>query len=159
MNNNVVLRQMRYIFDLNDDQMVALFAQAGVEVTKEQVIRWLKKEDHKSYVEMTDPQLASFLNGFIIEGRGKREGPLPVPEEKLNNNIIFRKIKIGLAYEDTDIIEAFELADFAISKHEISAIFRNPKQKQYRPCEDQFLRNFLHGLQLTFRPKEKKTET
>jgi uncharacterized protein YehS (DUF1456 family) len=41
--------------------------------------------------------------------------------------------------------------DMRISKHELSAFFRNPNQSQYRPCQDQILRNFLHGLQLKYR--------
>lgn len=153
MRNNIVLRQLRYIFDLSDDQMIKLFAQAEVEVTRTQVSNWLKKDDHADFQRIPDSEFASFLNGFINEKRGKREGPQPEPERRLNNNIIFRKLKIALNYKDTDIMEAFKLADLAISKHEISAIFRNPKQNQYRVCEDQFLRNFLYGLQLKLRPK------
>ena len=154
MKNNVILRQLRYIFDLSDDQMINLFAQAEVEVTRATISDWLKKEDHEEYKEISDPEFASFLNGFINERRGKREGPQPAPEERLNNNIIFRKLKIALNYKDTDILAAYDLVDLFISKHEISAFFRNPKQNQYRICEDQFLRNFLHGLQIKYRPDE-----
>lgn len=152
MKNNTVLRQLRYIFDLSDDQMIKLFAQAEVVVTREQVSNWLKREDHEDYLSISDSQFASFLNGFIIQKRGKREGPQPPPEKRLNNNIIFRKLKIALNYKDTDIIDTYKYVRMSISKHEISAIFRNPKQSQYRVCEDQFLRNFLHGLQLKYRP-------
>lgn len=154
MRNNVILRQLRYIFDLNDAEMIEVFAQADVDVTRSDVSDWLKTEDHNDYAVISDYQFATFLNGFINLKRGKKEGPQHVPEGRLNNNIIFRKLKIALAYKDTDIIAAFAKANMRISKPEISALFRNPKQKQYRECEDQFLRNFLHGLQLTFRPKE-----
>lgn len=152
MKNSVVLRQFRYIFDLNDDQMIDLFSQAEVEVTRSQISNWLKKDDHDDFVEISDPEFASLLNGFINHKRGKREGPQPTPEKQLNNNIIFRKLKIALNYKDTDIIDTFKLVDMWVSKHEISAFFRNPKQNQYRDCEDQLLRNFLHGLQVKFRP-------
>lgn len=152
MKNNDVFRQLRYIFDLGDDQVIKLFAQAEVEVTRAQISDWLKKDGHEDYVRIPDPELASFLNGLINEKRGKREGPQPAPEKRLNNNIIFRKLKIALNYKDTDIIDTFNLVDMWISKHEISAFFRNPKQNQYRVCEDQLLRNFLHGLQIKYRP-------
>jgi uncharacterized protein YehS (DUF1456 family) len=36
-----------------------------------------------------------------------------------------------------------------ISKHELSAFFRHPEQPQYRECQDQILRNFLQGLELS----------
>ncbi len=156
MKNNVVLRQLRYIFDLSDDEMINLFAQAEVVVTRAAISDWLKKEEHEDYQSISDSEFASFLNGFINQRRGKREGPQAAPERQLNNNIIFRKLKIALAYKDTDILDAFERAGLLISKHEISAIFRNPNQTQYRDCEDQFLRNFLYGLQLKYRPKEKE---
>ena len=152
MKNNVVLRQLRYIFDLNDDQMIDLFAQAEVEVTRSQVSNWLKKEEHEEYQKISDTEFASFLNGFINHKRGKREGSQVPPEKRLNNNIVFRKLKIALNFKDTDIIDTFKLVDMWVSKHEISAFFRNPKQNQYRVCEDQLLRNFLHGLQLKYGP-------
>jgi len=152
MKNNVILRQLRYIFDLTDDQMIDLFAQAEVEVNRAQVSNWLKKDEHEDFQIITDPELASFLNGFINLRRGKREGPQPAPEKQLNNNIIFRKLKIALDFKDTDIIDTFKLVDMWVSKHEISAFFRNPKQNQYRACEDQLMRNFLHGLQVKYRP-------
>lgn len=153
MKNSIILRQFRYIFDLSDDQMIDLFAQADMSVTRAQVSDWLKKEEDDNFKEITDVEFATLLNGFINKKRGKREGEQPKPEKRLNNNIVFRKLKIALNLKDTDILEIFEKVDMNISKHELSAIFRNPKQAQYRTCEDQFLRNFLHGLQVTYRPE------
>jgi uncharacterized protein YehS (DUF1456 family) len=154
MKNNIILRQFRYIFDLSDDQMIDLFGQADMVVTRPHVSDWLKKEGDENYKEITDIEFATLLNGFINAKRGKREGEQPQPEKRLNNNIIFRKLKIALNLKDTDILEIFDKVDMSISKHELSAIFRNPTQAQYRACEDQFLRNFLHGLQLKHRPTE-----
>ncbi len=155
MDNNVILRQLRYIFDFSDDQMIDLFAQAEVVVSRSEICNWLKKEDQEDYQIFTDPQLATFLNGFINKKRGKKEGPQPPPEERLNNNIIFRKLKIALSFKDSDIMDTFKLADLDISKHEISALFRHPSKGQYQPCKDQFLRNFLFGLQLKYRQNRK----
>ena len=33
-----------------------------------------------------------------------------------------------------------------MSTHELSALFRKKDHKNYKPCMDQFLRNFLAGL-------------
>ena len=147
MTNNDILRRLRYTFNYNDGQMMALFALADRPATRQQVSAWLKKADEAEYQELSDEQLAIFLNGLIAEKRGKREGPSPVPEKELNNNIILRKLKIALNLRDTDMLAIFDLANMRVSKHELSALFRKPHQKQYRDCEDQFLRNFLNGLQ------------
>lgn len=153
MKNSIILRQVRYIFDLSDDQMIDLFGQADMTVNRSQVSDWLKKEEDENFKEITDIEFATFLNGFINSRRGKREGEQPIPEKRLNNNIVFRKLKIALNLKDTDILEIFAKVDLNISKHELSAIFRKPNQAQYRACNDQFLRNFLHGLQLKHRPQ------
>lgn len=151
MTNNDIIRQIRYTFDYNDDKMMELFASAGLEATRAQVCDWLKKEEDESHVSISDKELATFLNGFIIEKRGKKEGQPILPESTLNNNIILRKLKIALNLTDVEMIDIFELARFRVSKHELSSLFRKPTQRQYRKCNDQFLRNFLHGMQLKYR--------
>jgi len=151
MINNDILRRIRYIFDLDDSKMMALFGLADLEVTRAQISDWLKKEDDPAFQNCSDIQLAIFLNGFINDKRGKREGPQPEPERRLNNNIIFRKLKIALNLKDEDILEILALSDVSISKHELSAFFRKPGHKHYRECKDQILRNFLKGLQIKYR--------
>lgn len=151
MTNNDILRRIRYTFDLNDSKMIAIFGLAGLEVTRAQISDWLKKEDDPAYQNCTDQQLAIFLNGFIIEKRGKKEGPQPEAEKRLTNNIIFRKLKIALNLKDEDIFAIMELADFSLSKPELSALFRKAGHKHYRACKDQILRKFLTGVQLKYR--------
>ena len=151
MNNNDVLRRIRYVFDFGDSKMIAIFGKADYEVTRGQISDWLKKDDDPAYQECSDTQLAIFLNGLINEKRGKREGAQPEPEKQLNNNIIFMKLKIALNLKAEDVLEILELAEFRISKHELSAFFRRPGHKHYRECKDQILRNFLQGMQLKFR--------
>ncbi|WP_347157105.1 DUF1456 family protein [Pontibacter chitinilyticus] len=151
MNNNDVLRRLRYTFDLSDSQMMDMFASAGRPATRAEISDWLKKDEDPAFQEMEDEQLALFLNGLINEMRGKKEGPQPEPEKKLSNNAILRKLKIALNLKDEDMLELLDLADMHISKHELSAFFRKPSQPQYRPCKDQILRNFLHGMQLKYR--------
>ena len=150
MTNNDILRRIRYTFDFDDSKMIALFGLAGLEVTRAQVSDWLKKEDDPAHQNCTDKQLAIFLNGLIIDRRGKKDGPQPEPEKRLNNNIIFRKLKIALDLQADDILEIINIADLHISKHELSAFFRKPGHKHYRECKDQILRNFLKGIQLKY---------
>jgi len=151
--NNDILRRIRYIFNYNDNKMIAIFALANYQATREQVSDWLKKEDDPAYKNCPDTQLAIFLNGLINEKRGKKEGPEPVPEKKLNNNIIFRKLKIALNLTNDEVLNILSLANLPISKHELSAFFRRMDHKHYRVCKDQILRNFLNGVQIKYRPE------
>jgi uncharacterized protein YehS (DUF1456 family) len=155
MNNNDVLRRIRYTFDYSDSKMQAIFAQADFEVTREMVCDYLKKDDEASFLNCPDIELASFLNGFINEKRGKKEGEQPKPEAVLTNNLIFRKLRIALNLQDEGVLALLQLADFRLSKPELSAFFRKPGHKHYRECKDQILRNFLKGIQLKYRPDPK----
>lgn len=152
MKNNDILRRLRYTFDIDDNKMVSLFAEGGKKVDRNTVGNWLKKEDDKGFVSLYDIDLAIFLNGFIIDKRGKKDDQIPVPEKTLSNNLILRKLKIALILRDDDMLSILKKADFRLGKHELSAFFRKPTQGQYRLCKDQVLRNFLMGLQLTYRP-------
>lgn len=151
MTNNDILRRIRYIFDYSDAQMVSVFKQADLEVTQEQIVSWLKKDDDPEYVKCSDPETAIFLNGLINEKRGRKEGEQPIAEKRLNNNIIFRKLKIAFNLQAEEVLTMLKLADFYISKHELSAFFRRPDHKHYRECKDQVLRNFLAGIQIKYR--------
>ena len=151
MTNNDILRRIRYIFDYNDTKMIDIFELADLKVSREQVSDWLKKDDDPAYKACSDTTMATFLNGLIIDKRGKKDGPQPKPEKKLNNNIIFRKLKIALDLKAEDVLEILKLANLRMSKHELSAFFRKVGHKHYRECKDQVLRNFLKGLQVKMR--------
>ncbi|WKK78057.1 DUF1456 family protein [Marivirga salinae] len=153
MTNNDILKRIRYIFDYSDEQMIAIFDSADYKVTRSLVTDWLKSDDHEEFKEIYDDQLAIFLNGLINEKRGKKEGEQPKPEKILENNDILKKLKIALKLKTEDITAIFKLAGKPISPHEVTAFLRNPKQSQYRPFLDQYLRNFLNGLQIKFRDK------
>jgi len=146
--NNDILRRLRYTFDFNDQKMIKVCRLADLTVTKEQVTAWLKKEEDPNYLRCSDNEMAKFLNGLINEMRGKKDGPQPVAEHRITNNIIFRKLKIALSLQAEDILAIMDLADLRMSKHELSAFFRKEEHKNFRECQDQILRNFLMGLQL-----------
>lgn len=162
MKNNDILRRIRFTFNLDDSKMIKLSSSAERKVTRAEISDWLKRDDDLGYKSMVDHELAIFLNHFIEEKRGKRDGPAPVPEKKLNNNAIFMKLKIALNLKAEDVLELLESAGFKLGKHELSAFFRKPGHKHYRECKDQVLRNFLQGMQNKYRkdvkPVVKKTD-
>ena len=151
MTNNDILRRIRYTFNYDDTKMIAIFALAGLDVTRAEISDWLKKDDDPDYQKCNDVTLASFLNGLIIDKRGKKDGPQPEPETSMTNNIICRKLKIALNLQADEVLMLNKRADFTLSKHELSAFFRKPDHKHYRKCKDQVLRYFMKGVQLKYR--------
>lgn len=156
MTNNDVLRRVRYILDFSDSKMIDVFGLADHKVTRAEISDWLKKDDDPAYQKCSDRLLAIFLNGLINDKRGKKDGPQPEPDKRLTNNIIFMKLKIALNLKAEDVLEILKLADFKMSKHELSALFRKPNHKHYRECQDQVLRKFLKGVQLAYRGDSEK---
>ncbi len=64
----------------------------------------------------------------------------------MSNNDIMKKLRVAMKFTDDDIIKVLDLANFRITKTEISAIFRKDDHPNFKPCGDQILRNFLNGL-------------
>ncbi|NVK38173.1 MAG: DUF1456 family protein [Gammaproteobacteria bacterium] len=148
MTNNYVLRRLRYTLNFNDTKMISICAHVGLEVPVERLQGWLKKDDDPAYIRCSDHEMAQFLNGLIIEKRGKKDDGIPKAEYQLNNNIILRKLKIAFNWIDQDILDLLSSADFNLGKSELSAFFRKPDHRHYRECQDQVLRNVLQGLQM-----------
>ena len=80
----------------------------------------------------------------------------------LNNNDVFKKLRVAHKLRDDQIVEILKLVDFRISKSELGAFFRNENHPKYMECGDQILRNFLNGLIIHLRgpmpEKQKKKE-
>lgn len=152
------MRRIRYTFDLKDRGMVKIFSLADFNATEKQVDAWLRKEEDEAFLTLSNTELAVFLNGFINFKRGNRDGPQPKPEKHLNNNMVFQKLRIALNLKAEDILDILQLVDLDLSKHELSAFFRKPGNKNYRECKDQVLRNFLLGIQHQLRPEPNSSE-
>jgi uncharacterized protein YehS (DUF1456 family) len=148
MINNDILRRLCTIFDFDKKNAQAIFALKQCAINDEQLENIYKEKNDPAYKELADLELASFLNGLIIEKRGKKDGPEHHTEEVLNNNIIFNKIKIALALKADEVISILELANISLTKYELSTFFRNINHKHYRECTDDVLSAFLKGLKI-----------
>ncbi len=149
MISNHVLRSIRYMLDLGDAKVVEItrLADADYAIDKTNVQAFLKKEDEEGYVECSDAMLARFLNGLVVHLRGTDPSlPPRAVEARVTNNLVLKKLRVAFELKDADMHDIFELAGFAVSKPELSALFRQPGHKNYRVCGDQMLRNFLKGL-------------
>jgi uncharacterized protein YehS (DUF1456 family) len=154
MNGNDVLIRLRYALNITDLKVIELFGLAGREVGRAEIEPWFTKEGEPGYAECPDEILDLFLSGLITSRRGRKEddGASPrQPRTRLSNNDILKALRIALELRDEDIADIMRLSGMELSKAEISALFRKPRQPNYRPCGDQVLRNFLAGLTSKYR--------
>ncbi|MFT3926164.1 MAG: DUF1456 family protein [Myxococcales bacterium] len=153
MTNNDVLRALRYALELDNGSLARFFAEAGQAMPLENLAAHLKDEDEPGFAALSDAKFARFLDGFIISQRGPRDPsqPAPPPPTRITNNHVLRCLKIALELKDVDMIAIMDEAEVPISKAELSALFRREDHRNFQPCGDQFLRNFLRGLGLWHR--------
>lgn len=80
------------------------------------------------------------------KGRLKNKTIFAQNPDAMNNNDVFKKLRVALQLRDEQIVDILELVDFRISKAELSAFFRSQDHPNFMECGDQVLRNFLNGL-------------
>lgn len=161
MITNDVLRRVRYALQLNDTKMLAIFASVDNEINVDFLHSIMTKEDEEGFVFCRDSLLSLFLDGLIYEKRGRQEGAVPVvlaAKAILSNNDILRKLRIALNYKDEDMLNALTLANFPVSKAELSALFRKSDHRNYKPCGDQLLRRFIDGITVKYRGTQPSTD-
>lgn len=154
MITNDVLRSIRYTLDLSDAKVAEMIRVGEHNITSSDVANFLRKEGEEGFVECGTEVLSAFLDGLIINRRGRMEarpGQDKKPENRLNNNVILKKLRIAFELKEDDLHQVLGLAGISVSKPELSALFRQKGHKNYRVCGDQFLRNFLKGLALRLR--------
>jgi uncharacterized protein YehS (DUF1456 family) len=152
MMNNDVLRSVRYMLDISDGKIVDIVKLGGFDITKADVIAFMKKEDEEGYQDCSDEIMAHFLDGLVIFKRGKDDSRAPQPIElPITNNTVLKKLRVAFELKEEDMHAILKSAEFPVSKPELSALFRKFGHSNYRTCGDQLLRNFLKGLTLRVR--------
>jgi len=149
MTNNDILRRLRYALNINDLLVAQITSKSGRETSEEEVMNWLKPEDKPGYVELSDSDLCSFLDGLIIEKRGPHpSGKIPLPLEFLSNNDVLKKLRIAYNLKSDDMLAVFKKVDFAISNAELGSFSRKSDRFYFAKCPEKVLRKFIKGLSL-----------
>ncbi len=154
MDNNDILRRIRYALDISDRGMVEIFGLADYKIDEAALTGLLRKEDDQGYVKCSGKALGLFLDGLIMQKRGRQEDAAVKPkihDLPLTNNAVLKKLRIALELKEDDMLNTLKLAGMDVSKAELTALFRKEGHKNYKPCGDQFLRKFLRGLALRCR--------
>lgn len=168
MNNNDRLLRLRYAIDLKDRDLIKAFELGGVPLTKEEARAVLTKvqDKHEDDAEknvyeraLNNQVFDAFLNGLILLARGpQKEKPAgtavqPSKDIKHINNVLLKKLKIALSMTTEDILAIFAEVELYPSKGEIGAFLRKEGQRNFKPCGDKYMRNFLKGLGIYNRKK------
>lgn len=147
MIHNDVLRSVRYILNVGDEALAAIVRLGGAQATAAEVSAFLRHEHESGYQACGDAVMASFLDGLIVYRRGPKGSAAPRPAGAIvTNNTVLKKLRVAFELRDDDLVAIMRRSGFAVSKPELSALFRDPSRGNYRACGDQFLRNFLRSL-------------
>ena len=151
---NDILIRLRYALNITDLKLVELFAFAGKPMKAEEIRPLFLKEGEEGFRECDGSTLGAFLDGLVTSRRGRKEGPpaaRPSWSTNPSNNDVLKAVRIALELRDDEVAAILRLAGVEASKAEIGALFRKKGQENFRPCGDQFLRNFLVGLTKKYR--------
>jgi uncharacterized protein YehS (DUF1456 family) len=66
LNNNLILRKLRIALELNDADMLALFGQAGVSISKAELSALFRGIGQRNYKECGDQLLRNFVRGLTL---------------------------------------------------------------------------------------------
>jgi len=144
---NDILRSIRYILNVNDQEMATIANLAGANIDAKLIDQFLKLEDDPLFKKCPDVVFSQFLNGLIYHKRGKDESrPALVPENTVSNNLVLKKLRIAFNLKDDEMIQTLKKAGQDITKSQLSALFRSSSHVNFCECGDQFLRCLLKGL-------------
>jgi uncharacterized protein YehS (DUF1456 family) len=147
MLHNDVLRSVRHMLRLDEPAVAEIVRLGGGAATPADARAWLLRDDEPGYVVMGHAPMACFLDGLITHLRGPAKDGVARPKEAVvGNNDVLKKLRVAFALKEDDLIALMTASGFAVSRPELSALFRAPGHHNYRPCGDQFLRNFLKAL-------------
>ena len=74
MDNNDILKKVRYALDLKDSAMVKMFKSGGVEMSCLELAAAFGDEEDPGYRKLSNEELLSFLDGLILDRRGDKNG-------------------------------------------------------------------------------------
>lgn len=153
MRNNTVIKELSSALNISDTEVVEIFKNSNYHIDILKISNIFKSDKEEGYYNVNDNLMTLFLDGFIIYKRG--ENPKKSTEDtqikknkKLSNNDILKKLKIALNLHSEDVSEIMELASCPVTKLELNALFRNKENKNFKECNEKYVKKFLEGLKI-----------
>jgi len=156
MTNNSALQKIQFAFRLELADVLRIFGLVNYPADTKMATGYFIDNKHEDFVACPNQALAAFLDGLIIERRGPSEkNPVPAefPKLALDNNDIFKKLRIAMDLHAEDIEVVLGRASVDLTNIDLSAFFRKKGHKHYKVCSDKILESFLIGIRIAFKPK------
>lgn len=77
VDNNDILRRVRYIINGDDKEMTEVLALGGYTMSTEDMANLLARDDEPGFLPCRDEVLVRFLDGLILKRRGPSDKPAP----------------------------------------------------------------------------------
>jgi len=61
--NNIILKKLKIALDLKDEDIIEIFSNDGLEITKSQLTAYFRRDGHINYRKCSDSLLKRFING------------------------------------------------------------------------------------------------
>jgi uncharacterized protein YehS (DUF1456 family) len=156
MTNNSALQKIQFAFHLELADVLRIYERVHYPMDTQLATGYFIDNKHENYVACPNQALAAFLDGLIIERRGPSEkNPIPAefPKLAMDNNDIFKKLRIAMDLHSEDVEVVLGRANLDLTNIDLSAIFRKKGHKHYKVCSDKILESFLIGIRIAFKPK------
>ncbi len=62
--NNIILKKLKIALDLKDEDIIKIFANDGLEITKSQLSAYFRRDGHINYRKCSDVLLKRFIKGL-----------------------------------------------------------------------------------------------
>ncbi len=62
--NNIILKKLKIALDLKDEDIIEIFKNDGLEITKSQLTAYFRRDGHINYRKCSDSLLKRFINGL-----------------------------------------------------------------------------------------------
>ena len=147
MTNNSVLQKIQFALNLSTADIVGIYKLVNYSVADEKTLAgYFIDNKSEAFVLCPNQAVAAFLDGLIISRRGvneKNPAPAGYSNIALDNNDVFKKLRIAFDFHTEDLEVIFEKAMSEVSKNDLSAFFRKKGHKHYKVCSDPILESFL----------------
>lgn len=70
LTRNDIIKKLRIALDLKEDDLIAIFKAANIEISKNDLSALFRKQDNKHYKECSDRILKGFLKGLALYRKG-----------------------------------------------------------------------------------------